>query len=110
MHNCGHDMHAAILLGTASIMSANKDRFVGKIVFLFQPAEETPGGADDIVREGILRRLGVERTFAQHVAPGMPVGTVALQPGYSLAGSNYFHLKLKSLSGEIIRDCIVFST
>lgn len=95
MHNCGHDVHAAILLGTAAILSANRTRFSGKIVFLFQPAEESAGGADDIVREGILPRLGVTRIFAQHVAPGVPVGTIAIAPGYVLAGSNYFNLQIR---------------
>ena len=95
MHNCGHDVHASILLGTAAILFANKDRFLGKIVFLFQPAEETPGGADDIVHEGILPKLGVQSIMAEHVAPGMPVGTIAVAPGFALAGSSYFHLKIK---------------
>ena len=95
MHNCGHDVHAAILLGTAAILSANKDRIAGKVVFLFQPAEEDAGGADDIVREAILPRLGVERIFAQHVAPAIPVGTIAIAPGYTLAGSHSFSLKIK---------------
>jgi amidohydrolase len=95
MHNCGHDVHAALLLGTAAILIRNPDKIAGKIVFLFQPAEETPGGADDIVREGILPKLGVEKIFAQHVAPGMPTGTIAISPGYALAGSSYFKLKIK---------------
>ncbi|WP_439364225.1 M20 metallopeptidase family protein [Bradyrhizobium sp. DASA03005] len=95
MHNCGHDIHASILLGTAGILIANKERISGKIVFLFQPAEETPGGADDIVHEKILERLGVKAMFAEHVAPGMPIGTIAIAPGFALAGSNYFHLKIK---------------
>jgi len=94
LHNCGHDVHAAILLGTAELLRQNKDRITGKVVFLFQPAEETPGGADDIVAEGILPALGVEKLFAQHVAPGMPVGSIAISSGTSLAGSSYFTLKL----------------
>lgn len=95
MHNCGHDAHAAILLGTAELLFANKSKLSGKIVFLFQPAEETPGGADDIVHDGILSRLGVTRIFAAHAAPGLPVGTISLVAGPSLAGSNYFSIKLK---------------
>jgi len=94
MHNCGHDVHAAILLATAALIRANATRFTGKIVFLFQPAEEVAGGADDIVKDRILEQLGVERIFALHSAPGMPVGTVGLAPGAILAGSNYFSLTL----------------
>lgn len=95
MHNCGHDVDAAILLGTAAILNANKERFAGKIVFLFQPAEEIAGGADDIVAEGILNRLGVQSIFALHVAPRLAVGGLAITPGFALAGSHTFQLKLK---------------
>ncbi|MET0530359.1 MAG: M20/M25/M40 family metallo-hydrolase [Microvirga sp.] len=95
MHNCGHDVHAAVLLATARYVATHRELFVGKLVFLFQPAEETAGGADDIVREGVLDRLGVEKTFALHAAPGMPVGTIGISAGSTLAGSNYFTLTLK---------------
>jgi len=94
MHTCGHDVHASILLATAALVRANPERFSGKLVFLFQPAEEVAGGADDIVRDGVLSRLGVERIFALHAAPGMPVGTIGLTSGALLAGSNYFTLTL----------------
>jgi metal-dependent amidase/aminoacylase/carboxypeptidase family protein len=92
MHNCGNDVHAAILLGTAAIPSANKDRITGKNIFLFQPAEETAGGADDIVREAILPLLGVERIFAQHVAPGMPVGAIAIDESWPDATAPAFQV------------------
>lgn len=95
MHNCGHDLHAAILLASAKYIAGNQGGFSGKIVFLFQPAEEVAGGADDIVREGILERLKVERIFALHAAPGMPVGTIAISAGAALAGSSTFTLSLK---------------
>lgn len=95
MHNCGHDAHAAILLGSAYYLSKNLDTFNGKIVFVFQPAEEVKGGADDIVEEKILENLGVEAIFAQHSFSGLPVGTLVLSSGANLAGSNYFTLTVK---------------
>ncbi len=94
MHNCGHDAHASILLGTAELVARHRDRFRGKIVFIFQPAEEVAGGADDIVKDGVLDRLGVEAIFALHSAPGLPVGAIAIAPGSVLAGSSYFTVKL----------------
>ena len=95
MHNCGHDAHTAALLGSAYYLAENRDTFTGKIVFVFQPAEEVAGGADDIVNEGILERLNVEAIFAQHVFNGLPVGTLVMSSGASLAGSNYFTLTIK---------------
>jgi len=90
MHNCGHDAHAAILLGAADALFRGRERLTGRIVFVFQPAEETRGGADDIVNEGILERLGVQAIFAQHAVSRMPVGTVSASPGPTMAGSNSF--------------------
>jgi amidohydrolase len=64
VHSCGHDAHASILLATAEILFKNIKSLRGKIVFIFQPAEETKGGADDIVNAGVLKKLGIERIYA----------------------------------------------
>lgn len=90
MHSCGHDAHAAMLLAAAEAIAQAPEGLKGRIVFLFQPAEETAGGADDVVASGLLTRLGVSALYALHSAPGLPVGSVDLAPGPILAGSQYF--------------------
>lgn len=94
MHSCGHDAHAAILLAVAQLLPSLKSQLRGKVVLLFQPAEETAGGADDIVASGVLTTLGVNAIFAQHSAPGLAVGNIQVSPGSVLAGSNYFSITL----------------
>lgn len=100
MHNCGHDFHAAALLGAAKYLAANQQGLTGNIVFLFQPAEEVPGGADDIVADGILQRLKVDRIFGLHVVPRMPVGIFSISPGATMASSNYFDITFTGKGGH----------
>jgi len=94
MHNCGHDAHSAMLLGALAEMAAHRSDYRGTIIFVFQPAEEVRGGADDIVESGILGRLGVQAIFSQHAAPDLAVGQVSLGLGTPLAGSTSFALTL----------------
>src|ERR1043166_9456283 len=92
MHACGHDNHVAILMGTASVLTAMKDRIPGTVVFLFQPAEESPpGGAIQLIDAGALDNPKVDAVFGLHVGPG-PVGRVTYRPGPALASADVFHV------------------
>src|SRR5690242_4440382 len=72
MHACGHDMHVAILMGTAEVLSGMKEQLQGTVKFIFQPAEEGPptGGAGPMIAAGALESPKVDAIFALHVGPG----------------------------------------
>ncbi|WP_312166205.1 amidohydrolase [Phenylobacterium sp.] len=107
MHACGHDSHVAILMGTAEILAGMKDQIEGTVVFIFQPAEEGPppgeeGGAQLMVKEGVLTSPKVDAIFGLHAFPG-PVGMLVWRPGPMMAASDRFeiHLKGKQAHGSM---------
>jgi len=81
MHACGHDAHVAIQLGAAKILAALRDSMHGSVKFLFQPAEETVGGADTMVQGGCLENPHVDRVYGLHVMPYLPVGAIEVKKG-----------------------------
>lgn len=84
MHACGHDCHAAILLGVARILSQNRSRLAGNVRFIFQPAEEkVPGGARLMVRAGAMD--GVDEVYGLHVASQVPSGRIVAEAGVQMA-------------------------
>jgi len=98
-HACGHDAHMAILMGAAKVLTENKDQIPGKVVFLFQPAEEIPpGGAKKMVDQGALD--GVDAIFGLHVWQPLPTGTVGIIKGPMMAQADNFEITVKGKAGH----------
>lgn len=108
MHACGHDAHVAWLLGTAFILESLKDHLHGNVIFLFQPAEETEGGAERMIDEGVLENPKVDAVIGAHVWPALDVGKVAVKKNTIMAGSDLFKIKINGKGGHIAEphNCI----
>ncbi|MCZ6695386.1 MAG: amidohydrolase, partial [Acidobacteria bacterium] len=100
MHACGHDAHVAILMGAAEVLAGMRDQLPGTIHFIFQPAEEgaprgEEGGADLMVREGVLDGPGrPEAIFGLHVTP-LPAGTLHVRAGPTLAAADWLGIRVE---------------
>ncbi len=93
MHACGHDNHLAILLGAATALAGMKDQLPGTVKFLFQPAEEGPGGAEPMVKAGVLRNPDVNAVFGLHVFP-FPAGHIVYRSGPLMASADEFTIEI----------------
>ena len=92
MHACGHDAHTALALGSAMWLSRNRDRWRGTVRWLFEPAEETFGGARLMAEQGCME--GVDVVIGQHMNPRYPAGTFFAKPGYVSGSSNPLELTI----------------
>lgn len=88
MHACGHDGHTAMALALAEYVSAHLAELPRNVLFLFQPAEETTGGAKRLCESGILEQHHVTQVFGLHLWPGLPMGQVFTRPGPLMARAN----------------------
>ena len=94
MHACGHDGHTALLLGAARYLAEHRD-FDGTVVFIFQPAEESEGGAAVMIEEGLFEQFPVDAVFGLHNWPGVPVGEMVVMPGPIMAGTCGFEITIR---------------
>lgn len=88
MHACGHDAHAAMALTVAEYAAEHLRELPRNVLFLFQPSEETTGGAGKLCETGVLERHRVRRIFGLHLWPGLEAGVIASRPGPLMARSN----------------------
>ena len=100
MHACGHDTHVAILMGVASVLTEIREEIKGTVKFIFQPAEEgapdgEEGGAELMVKEGVLKNPDVDAIFGLHISSGVPINTLTYKPGGTMASATSFEIKIK---------------
>jgi amidohydrolase len=100
MHACGHDSHIAILMSVAEILSGMKSELKGTVKFIFQPAEEGPpegeeGGAELMVKEGVMDNPKVDVIFGLHIESAIEVNHIEYKPGAFMASSDWFTIKVK---------------
>jgi len=98
-HACGHDGHMSILMAAAKVLSLHTNDFRGRVVFLFQPAEELPpGGAMEMIKGGALQ--GVDAVFGLHLWQSLPTGRVAAPPGPLMAQADNFTITVTGQGGH----------
>ncbi len=100
MHACGHDGHVAILLTVVEIIKAHGARLSGRVVFVFQPAEEIVKGAKAMLQDGGLDGMSIDHVVGLHLSSTDPLGTVVVREGPVMAATDSFRIVIKGRGGH----------
>lgn len=100
MHACGHDGHTSILLGVGKLLNNHKSEFSGTVKLLFEPAEETIGGAPFMIKEGVLENPKVDVVVGLHVTEDLECGKIRIKNDVVNAASNPFEIIIKGRGGH----------
>ena len=100
MHACGHDIHAACLLGAAKILHDMRSELHGTVKCVFQPAEEGDGGALPMIQTGIMENPHVDGAFALHVEPLEETGNIQIKDGSVMASPDDFEIVITGVGGH----------
>lgn len=101
MHACGHDAHTASLLGTATILNKLKDQIKGRIILVFQHAEEkNPGGAIQLIEKGLIKKYDIKKMLGQHVMPETETGRFLFGKGQLMASTDELYLTFRGKGGH----------
>ena len=100
MHACGHDGHMSMMLGLARYLSLETTQIIDNILLIFQPAEEGPGGAEEMVKQGVLSRYNVDEIYGIHVFPDVEQGFIGVRAGAMMAMTGEFDIDIYAKSAH----------
>ena len=100
MHACGHDAHVAVGIGVATLLARHRDRLRGTIKLMFQPAEEGLGGANAMIKDGVLKGPDVDVALGLHVSSNHDTGTAVVRSGAMMAAADKLEIVVRGRGGH----------